>query len=302
MSGGGIRSILYYYANSIRKSILFFGIFQFEIPIIFQPTLLPPPIESPPPSLEPPPRTDLIYPHAALYAVMFGLLGLLSWVGLIFAVRHSGVAGRRNQRRSGHSAQLDSAAVEVHKQKYLCLLNDLITTLDSQECIDLGQCSVCLEPLGNEEDDSPCIRLPACGHCLHHACMADYVVHFIENRRRRTPRCPNCRTKLLLQEEQADAEGALLEGDGGGDDDSSVSSEDSDNTAALSAAASQRGGEEGRGGGNASFRSAVSVGGRGGGGGGGGARPMSSVSMAASLLDEEIEMQELGSSTAFVAL
>ena len=56
-------------------------------------------------------------------------------------------------------------------------------------------CTVCLEPLPLPGPGGDCVLvLHACGHAFHRDCAQDFLLDAL--RRRRTPRCPNCRATL----------------------------------------------------------------------------------------------------------
>eukprot|EP00754_Rhynchopus_humris_P039943 Rhum_TRINITY_DN23019_c0_g1::Rhum_TRINITY_DN23019_c0_g1_i1::g.176909::m.176909 len=147
----------------------------------------------------------LVYPSATVYACVFGALGIVTWVTLILAVR------RRLRRRTLAEARARDAASEdepLTKERAEELRRVYVGHLEKLRCEteeDAGQCSVCLDELSG----AACVRLPTCGHVLHLGCMRDYVVHLVEKRRKRNPRCPNCRASITPDDEDpASASGA----------------------------------------------------------------------------------------------
>ena len=157
-------------------------------------------------------RKLLVYPSATVYACVFGALGIVTWVTLILAVR------RRLRRRTLAEARARDAASEdepLTKERAEELRRVYVGHLEKLRCRteDAGQCSVCLDELSG----ATCVRLPTCGHVLHLGCMRDYVVHFVEKRRKRNPRCPNCRASIAPDDEDpASASASAMVAAGGG--------------------------------------------------------------------------------------
>eukprot|EP00755_Sulcionema_specki_P035493 Sspe_Gene.21810::Locus_8202_Transcript_1_1_Confidence_1.000_Length_4572::g.21810::m.21810 len=136
--------------------------------------------------------SGLIYPGPALYSVVFVLLG----VCLAAAAIYWAMCGQSQSRRPEREPEVDVEEIQQHWREYDELLSKLTITIDPSDSI--AQCSVCLEDL----IDNTCIQLPACSHQLHLDCMRKYVQHQVEKKRKKYPRCPNCRTRLLLESDE----------------------------------------------------------------------------------------------------
>ncbi|KAJ9471466.1 hypothetical protein DIPPA_26212 [Diplonema papillatum] len=145
------------------------------------------------PSIPEPPssRPHLFYPGTLVYAVMFGSIGLC-----FIAVAAYWYKTWRDRRRQEALVEhpLEQGLIAAHKESYEALLERVVIELDPDATIE--QCSVCLEDLINDR----VVQLPDCGHRIHLPCMQQYLTHLIEKKRTKNPRCPICRTKILLEQ------------------------------------------------------------------------------------------------------
>eukprot|EP01065_Artemidia_motanka_P031800 TRINITY_DN3852_c0_g1_i1.p1 TRINITY_DN3852_c0_g1~~TRINITY_DN3852_c0_g1_i1.p1 ORF type:complete len:1695 (+),score=302.98 TRINITY_DN3852_c0_g1_i1:60-5144(+) len=131
----------------------------------------------------------IYYPAPIIYGVCFGIVGLcLVWGGIAYYAQFV------HNRAAAPEPVLEEALVERYKVDYSKLLERLQVDIDPESTAE--DCSVCLENLL----DGTCVCLP-CAHKFHHQCLLDYITYQVEKRRKRHPRCPNCRARVALDGE-----------------------------------------------------------------------------------------------------